>query len=160
MFLLCETMYWRTTATQLIMSQLYPYIFSTVNSGRRLVATCVGGELHEIGIRMVADFFEMAGWDTYYLGANTPDRSLLQTVEDKKPDILALSTTMTFNVSAVADLIRLVRQSETIAAMKIIVGGYPFNLSAGLWQKVGANGCAKDAQQAIVLAEELVENET
>ena len=37
-----------------------------------MVATCIGGELHEIGIRMVADFFEMEGWDTYYLGANTP----------------------------------------------------------------------------------------
>lgn len=37
---------------------------------------------HEIGMRMVADFFEMEGWDTYYLGANTPTRSILQTIVD------------------------------------------------------------------------------
>ncbi|MGC8603152.1 MAG: cobalamin B12-binding domain-containing protein, partial [Desulfomonilaceae bacterium] len=59
-----------SAATQLIMSQLYSYVFSTEKIGRKLVAACVGGELHEIGVRMVADFFEMEGWDTYYMGAN------------------------------------------------------------------------------------------
>jgi methanogenic corrinoid protein MtbC1 len=61
-----------TAATQLIMSQLYPQIFSTARRNRKLVAACVGGDLHEIGVRMVADFFEMDGWDTYYVGANMP----------------------------------------------------------------------------------------
>ncbi|MBC8039173.1 MAG: B12-binding domain-containing protein, partial [Opitutaceae bacterium] len=61
-----------TAATQLIMSQLYSHIFATAKNGRTLVATCVSGDLHEIGVRMVADFFEMAGWNTFYLGANTP----------------------------------------------------------------------------------------
>ena len=56
-----------TAATQLIMSQLYPYIFTTGKNGRVLVGTCVSGDLHEIGVRMVSDFFEMEGWDTFYL---------------------------------------------------------------------------------------------
>ena len=55
-----------TVVTQTIMSQLYPYIFATEKNGRRLVATSVSGELHEIGMRMVADFLEMEGWTTYY----------------------------------------------------------------------------------------------
>ncbi len=46
-----------TATTQLIMSRLYPQIFSSQRRGRRLVAACVSGELHELGIRMVADFF-------------------------------------------------------------------------------------------------------
>ncbi len=37
-----------TAATQLIMSQLYPLIFATEKNGHRLVAACVGRELHEI----------------------------------------------------------------------------------------------------------------
>ena len=69
-----------TAATQLAMAQLYPYTFSAERSGRRLVAACVSGELHEIGARIVADLFEMAGWDTYYLGANTPTRSAWRTI--------------------------------------------------------------------------------
>ncbi|MCL5780766.1 MAG: B12-binding domain-containing protein [Firmicutes bacterium] len=46
-----------TAVTQLIMSQLYPYIFRTKKNGLRMVATCVAGELHEIGIRMAADAY-------------------------------------------------------------------------------------------------------
>jgi methanogenic corrinoid protein MtbC1 len=142
-----------TAATQLIMSQLYPHIFATERIGRRLVTTCVGDELHEIGIRMVADFFEMEGWDTYYLGANTPMESIVRTITERDADILGVSATITFPVSAVADLIANVRASE---AAKILVGGYPFNVALDLWRKVGADGCAHDAQEAVELANRLV----
>jgi methylmalonyl-CoA mutase cobalamin-binding domain/chain len=144
-----------TAATQLIMSQLYPRIFATERIGRRLVATCVGGELHEIGIRMVADFFEMEGWDTYYLGANTPTESIVQTVLERSADILGVSATIAFHASAVVDLIAHMRASEA-GDVKILVGGYPFNVALDLWRQVGADGCAHDAQEAVELANRLV----
>ena len=68
-----------TAATQLIISQLYPYLFSHNKTGHRLVVACTGGDLHELGVRMVADFFEMEGWDTFYLGANTTATSWCRT---------------------------------------------------------------------------------
>jgi methylmalonyl-CoA mutase cobalamin-binding domain/chain len=135
-----------TAATQWIMSQLYPHIFATERIGRRLVATCVGGELHEIGLRMVADFFEMAGWDTYYLGANTPTESVVRAVAEREADVLGVSATLTFHVSAVADLIANVRASEA-GDVKILAGGYPFNIAPDLWRQVGALGCLlKDSE--------------
>ncbi len=121
-----------TAATQLIMSQLYPHIFRTERVGRRLVATCVGGELHEMSVRMVADFFEMAGWDTYYLGANTPADSIVRTLEERRAHVLGISATITFHVSEVADLIARVRASEAGRHVKILVGGYPFKVSEDL----------------------------
>jgi methanogenic corrinoid protein MtbC1 len=145
-----------TAATQLVMSQLYPYIFSAPKLGRRLVATCVGGELHELGARMVADFFEMAGWDTYYLGANTPTAGVLQTLGQRSPDVLAISATMTFHVSAVAELIADVRASDVGERVSVLVGGYPFNVAPDLWQRLGADGCAKDAEEAVAVANRLV----
>ena len=146
-----------TAATQMVMSQLYPYIFSGEHKNRRLVAACVGGELHEIGARMVADFFEMEGWDTYFLGANTPPESIVATVQDRKADILALSATMTFHVNKVADIIALLRSKEGSTRTHVLVGGYPFNLSRFLWQKVGADGYAPDAETAIQEAERLIQ---
>ncbi len=98
-----------TAATQLIMSQLYPQVFAAERIGHRAVVACVGGELHELGARMVADFFEMEGWDAYYLGANTPADSVLRTLEEREAEVLAISATMTFHVSAVADLVAQVR---------------------------------------------------
>jgi methanogenic corrinoid protein MtbC1 len=141
-----------TAATQMIMSQLYPRIFETEKKGgRRLVATCVGGELHEIGARMVADFFEMDGWDTYFLGANMPTESILRMAAQQHANLLAISATMTYHVEEVRELIRETRRSGL--KLQILVGGYPFNRAPDLWKKVGADGYAADAQKAIQVAE-------
>ena len=147
-----------TAATQLVMSQLYPRIFSTARVGRCLVATCVGSELHEIGVRMVADLFEMAGWDSYYLGANTPVQGVLQALEERRPDVLAVSATLTIHVGQVRTLIERVRTADRDQGNNplILVGGYPFLLSSELWRRVGADGFARDAQQAVRVANQLI----
>ncbi len=140
-----------TAVTQMVMSQLYPHIFATPKNGRRLVATCVGGELHEIGLRMVTDFLELEGWDTYYLGANMPAESVIQAVIDRAADILAISATMTPNLDQAVRLISAVRASSDAAA-KILVGGYPFNVARDLWRQVGADGYAASAEDALAVA--------
>ena len=145
-----------TAATQLIMSQLYPYLFSTPKNGRQLVATSVGGELHEIGMRMVADFFEIEGWDTYYVGANTPNESIIQTLEERDAHLLAISATLTPHIRSVENLITEVRSTESGKKVKILVGGYPFNIASNLWEEVGADGYGKDANEAIAVAHTLM----
>ncbi|MBD3341656.1 MAG: cobalamin-binding protein [Candidatus Lokiarchaeota archaeon] len=144
-----------TAVTQMIVSQLYPYIFQEEKNGYILVATCIGGELHELGVRMVADFFEMNNWDTYYLGANTPIQSIIETIINRKANLLAISATMSKHISEVTKLIQQIRQTE-VKDIKIIVGGYPFNLIAKLWKEVGADGFARDALNAVKIGEELV----
>jgi methanogenic corrinoid protein MtbC1 len=141
-----------SAATQLIMSQLYQYIFASEKTGRRLVAACVGGELHEIGIRMVADFFEMDGWDTYYMGANTPTSTIIEAIDSHQPDVLAISASMPFHRKTLKELIATVRDHDTDGRVKILVGGYALRSSQDLWIKLGADGFADDAQQAVSLA--------
>jgi len=143
-----------TAATQFIMAQLYPYIFAVKRVGARLVAASVGDELHELGIRMVADFFEMAGWDTYYIGANTPIKDLLATVSDRRADVLAISVTLTTHLTRLAEVVEAARRLPEPPV--VLVGGYPFNISPDLWRRLGADGTAADAQSAVRLAESLL----
>ncbi len=145
-----------SAATQLIMSQLYPHVFSTERTGRNLVAACVGGELHEIGIRMVSDFFEMEGWDTYYLGANTPTESVLSAMEEREAHVLGISATMPFHRSALRQLISEVRSRDATREIKVLVGGYSLRQSPDLWKQVGADGFAAGADQAVATALRLV----
>jgi MerR family transcriptional regulator, light-induced transcriptional regulator len=116
----------------------------------------VGGELHELGARMVADFFEMDGWDTYFLGANTPMDSILHAVAEREAHLLAISATMTFNIGKVTELISALRRAGMDSRTRVLVGGYPFNIAPDLWQTVGANGYARDAQQSLEVAERLL----
>lgn len=143
-----------TAVTQLVMSQLYPYIFSAAKNGRCLVATSAAGDLHEIGMRMVADFFEMDGWDTFYLGANTPADSVVEAIGQRRAEVLAVSATMGFNVGQVTDLIAAVRSVHP--QVKILTGGYPFNLDPDLYKQVGADATAGTAAEAIALANRLL----
>lgn len=145
-----------TAATQAIMSQLYPYLFTGERKDRRAITCCVSGELHEIGARMVSDYLEMDGWDSYYFGANTPLESILRSVDELKPHIVAISATMTFHVSRVAELIRALHDPKTAHPPRILVGGYPFNIAPDLWQTLGADGYAPNAEQAVLTAESLV----
>lgn len=149
-----------TAATQLIMSQLYPQIFSTERNGRVMVAACIGGDLHEIGVRMISDFFEMEGWDTFYLGASTPLHSIVQTVVERGAHLLAVSATMTFHVRGVKELIAAIRANPACSHVKILVGGYPFNAAPDLWQQTGADAYARSAAEAVAVGTELVEQKS
>lgn len=144
-----------TAATQLIMSQLYPHIFAGAKPEGTLVAASVGGELHELGVRMVADFFEMAGWNTIYLGANTPVASVVEAVVEHSADVLGASVTISHHLGEVATLLRAVRADPRCADVKILVGGRPFNVAPELWREVGADGWAADADGAVALAARL-----
>lgn len=146
-----------TAATQLIMSQLYPYLFSGKPKNKKLIATCVQGEMHEMGIRMVSDFFEMEDWDTQYLGANMPDKDIVDLIKMNKPDLVAISVTMTFNLGKFSDLIKKIRAIEPFGNLiPIIAGGYPFNTAPELVTKFGINATANSAREALEKAKQLI----
>jgi MerR family transcriptional regulator, light-induced transcriptional regulator len=141
-----------TAATKTIMSQLYPYLIQRRSNGRHLIATCIDGELHEIGIRMVCDVFTMNGWEAAYLGASVPVSEIVTLVAIEKPEILALSITIAPNLPKAAALIGAIRENPECAGTRIIVGGYPFNSCPGLWRRIGADACATDAVAAMTWA--------
>ncbi|MDP9141880.1 MAG: cobalamin-dependent protein [Pseudomonadota bacterium] len=144
-----------TAAAQLIISQLYPNIFGAKKGLGTLVATGVSGDLHELGARMVCDFFEMDGWHTHYLGANVPAADVIQTIVQVKAGVVAISATIAYHVHAVTELIAAVRRTPACCNVTILVGGYPFKVAPELWRIVGADGSANDAESAVTLANRL-----
>ncbi len=146
-----------TAATQLIMSQLAPRLFTTERNGRRAVIACVAGETHEVGTRMIADLLELAGWDTIYLGANVPVRGVVQTLVEHRADLLVSSVTMTYHLPAMIELIAAVRAEPACSAIRVMVGGRLFDAEPGLWQRVGADGHAADTDEACRLADRLAD---
>lgn len=145
-----------TAVTQLVMSRLYPNIFDQEKNGLVFLGAGVGDELHELGIRMIADFFELDGWDTHFLGANTPEESVVETVSEVKADVVGLSVTITYHLHKVQNIIRMIRERPDLQGVKILVGGYPFNRDPELWKKVDADGYAATAREAISTARHLV----
>jgi methanogenic corrinoid protein MtbC1 len=127
---------------------------------KSVVAACVGEELHDIGIRMVADFFEMDGWDVYFTGANTPPKSILAAVQERKPDVLALSVTIPSRLRDAEYLIRSLRAFSDTAKVKIMVGGSPFRILPDLGTRIGADAVTETAEDAVPVARTLLSMNT
>jgi MerR family transcriptional regulator, light-induced transcriptional regulator len=138
--------------TQQLMSQIYLNIIAKRSVKGVLIVTCVNNELHEMGARMVSDFLEMDGWDVRYLGSNTPTNAVISALKQGKAIGLFISATMGFNVTKVRSMVEEVRDDPSLNDIKIVVGGYPFNTVDDLWRLVGADLYARDAAEAVVIA--------
>lgn len=145
-----------TAAVQLMMGRVSDKVFSTDRNGRTVVAACVGDELHEVGLRMVADLLQTAGWDTHFLGANVPTRDLLRILQSTDADVLCLSATLTSHLASTHEVIDRIRAEPLLQHLKVVVGGYPFNVQDGLWQRMNADGHALDAQSAVHVCTRLI----
>lgn len=148
-----------TAATQAIMTELYPEIITSPRIGRSLVAACVGPELHELGVRMVADFFEMEGWDAYYLGASVAADRLIAAIREYHPTLVALSATMSYHIQAMKELIETIRLELAHQTPPIMVGGAVFNDNPDLRQRVGADLFAASAAGAVEEARRYVDSQ-
>jgi hypothetical protein len=65
-----------TAISQLALAVLYDRLPRGPHNGKRVILACVEGELHDMGVRVAADFLEMGGFEVRLLGASVPPRSL------------------------------------------------------------------------------------
>jgi signal transduction histidine kinase len=137
-----------TSATQVAMAQLYPRIVEGPRNGAHVVVAAIGGERHEIGGRMVADLFELHGWEAHFLGADTPTEDLVRLTLDSGAVLVALSATMSEAVPKARQVIEVLRE---VSDVPVLVGGRPFLRFPDLWRSVGASGTAPDARSAIAM---------
>ena len=83
----------------------------------------------------------------YRYRANTPVQSILEAVQDRKAVLITLSATMPHHLPDVQYLIRSLHGDKKTAGIKIIVGGYPFQLFLDLRKQIGADAYAGNAER-------------
>lgn len=113
-----------TSITEHLLNLCYPYLFAGDHHGNSAVISCPADEFHQIGGKMVADMFELSGWDGYFLGSNTPVQDLLSFVEEKKPQLVGFSLSVYFNYPILEKAVLEVR--SCFPGLEIIVGGQAF----------------------------------
>lgn len=115
--------------TDSMMNLLYPKIQCTKKNGKTIIVTCIDKEFHELGARMVSDYFELNGWTAYFLGANTPTPDLITIIKEKRPDVVGLSNNFYINYLRLLKLIDKIK--EEMPDQDIIVGGQAIASSSG-----------------------------
>ena len=145
-----------TSTTQTVLSQFYSTIFSSKRKGYKLVACCVGSELHEMGIRMISDLFEFHGWDSIYLGAGVPLNAVKNAIRENEPDLVGLSVTMPQHLPLCYEFVKAIRSE--FPGLRIAIGGRAFLTTNKLWQNWDIDYYAENASQFVHWAKNNIES--
>lgn len=145
-----------TATIQLVMAQLLPLARRKPFDGRVMIAGSCAGNAHELGVRFVADFFELEGWRAIYLGPNVPAEDLILAINDFRAHLVALSACLATQLRSIEETIVAIRHSALAQQPKIILGGQAFQGTSYLWRDYGADGYASSADEAVAVADRLV----
>lgn len=145
-----------TAVSQVVLAYLYDHAPHVARNGKKVVIACVEGELHDFPARLAGDALDLAGFDTRYLGANVPTESLIQLLISERPDLLALSVTMAFNIGSLRSTVRAVRAERALAGLPIAVGGGACVWSSDLASELKAELSASSAAELVAGARRLL----
>jgi methanogenic corrinoid protein MtbC1 len=121
-------------------------------NGRLAAFGCVAGNMHSVGLRMVSDAFELAGWDVGFLGADVPNAALLAYCGEARPDMLGLSVSLPSQLPLLRALIDQLRGELGNAAPHVVVGGLLVNQLGAAARSLGADAWFRDAREAVQAA--------
>jgi MerR family transcriptional regulator, light-induced transcriptional regulator len=94
--------------------------------GFSVVAACVQGEMHELGLRMVSGLLRQRGVRVHFLGANVPIPFLVESVLMRKPDAVLLSITLDEHRPSLDRSIEALRDSVPSQVQPVTVVGRQF----------------------------------
>lgn len=138
-----------TAIAQSVMAQGMVKSEVPVPNGRKVLLACVAGNHHAVGLQMVADSFQVDGWDVQYLGADVPLKDLVRQVVSWKPDLVGLSVSFPHQLRIARQAIQSLEAALGPARPPVIVGGLAVNQFDQLAGQVGAEGWGPDALAAV-----------
>lgn len=118
-----------------------------------LLAT-VKGDLHDLGKNMVGAMLRTSGFDVHDLGKDVSADRIIEAVNEMKPAIIGLSALLTTTVPYQETVIKKLEAAGIRDRVIVMVGGAPVTPE---WaEKIGADGYANNAPEAVEIAKKLV----
>jgi 5-methyltetrahydrofolate--homocysteine methyltransferase len=97
---------------------------------------------------------EGAGFEIIDLGADVKPEAYVAAVREKKPDLIGLSALLTTTMPYMEATIEALEKAGLRKRVKVMVGGAP--VTEEYARRIGADGYASDASQAVKLTKLLI----
>ena len=106
-----------------IIEMAYPFVLKQrkVNLNKKAAIVCPDGEQHELGARMVSDYLRIMGYETYFVGRDTPRLEFLDMIKVLDLDVVAISVTNYYNLSKALQTV--VDVKEHFPEVTFVAGG-------------------------------------
>lgn len=147
----------RSGIVRTIIECTYPYVLRERNKigkfkNKSVIVMCPKFEDHELGARMVSDFFTILGYKTTFIGSNTPETTILKALETIQPTYVCISVTNYYNLVSTKKTIEKIKNTLDFKA-KFVLGGYAFTSDPSLLNKVGGDILLRNFQDISSLDE-------
>jgi len=120
----------------------------------KVVIGVMEGDTHDIGKNLVKIMMDAAGFEMHDLGRNVPLASFIEKAKEVQAELICMSTLMTTTMDGMATVIEMLKEEGIRDSFKVMVGGGP--ISQGFARKIGADGYADNATNAVDLARKLI----
>jgi dimethylamine corrinoid protein len=134
---------------------LRPHIKAdTAAEKHRVVIGVMEGDTHDIGKNLVKIMMDAAGFEMHDLGRNVPLAQFVEKAKEHDAELICMSTLMTTTMDGMAIVIEMLKEEGIRDSFKVMVGGGP--ISQGFAKKIGADGYADNATNAVASAKKLL----
>ena len=113
----------QSSIVRTVLEMAFPFVIKqrqTHVKGKAAIV-CPDQEQHELGARMVSDYMSLLGYQTLFVGRNTPKEEFNDMISTLSLDVVALSVTNYYNLSSAIKTVEMIRAK--FPQIKIIVGG-------------------------------------
>lgn len=143
-----------TAITERLIGELSPLFRSGAESDRRIVLGCIQGENHTLGIRMLADLLERAGWHVLLLGANVPTEEWPHIITRTNAQAVGISVQAERLLPEVRRAIAMIRMH--LSAIHILIGGAAVTREPDMAELLHADVIALEPMAAIAALNDLM----
>lgn len=118
----------------------------------KVVLGTVRGDIHDVGKDVVGFMLDVNGFEVHDLGIDVPEAKFVETIEEVKPQVVALSGFLTANYEVMKSTVEAIEKAGLRKNVKIMIGG-------GMVDEIvknytGADAYGVDAIAAVKLAKE------
>jgi len=126
---------------------------SQFHAGKYLIGT-VKGDIHDIGKNIVMMMLKGNGWEVTDLGVDVSPEKICEAIAEGDYDVFGMSALLTVTLPAADEAVKAISKAGLRDKIKIMVGGAP--VTQEFADKIGADGYAKDAFEAVNKAFSLI----
>ena len=138
-----------------VMEMVEPLLVGEVASRKgKVVLGSVEGDAHDLGKNIVAAMLRSSLYEVIDLGIDVNAERFVEAARVMQPDVIGLGAYMTTTMRNMEGVLTALREAGLRDSVKLIIGGAP--VTADYAERIGADGYAADAAQAVALVDRLL----
>ncbi len=131
----------RSGIVRTVIEYCYTYVVEQKKSknNEKVVVLCPEEEYYDLDARMITDLFSIAGYESIFVGSNTPKSDFLAVIDYINPKYVIIDVTDYYNIISAKKYVDSIKE-KVRNSIKIYTSGRAFKTNEDMYKIIGADG--------------------